>query len=63
VNGLILYENKFGLMVDVPGSVVLDLFGFDALSYWRNVGKLVLTFATCIVFGFVWLHYFVKEKK
>jgi hypothetical protein len=63
VNGLVLYENKFGLMVDVPGSVVLDLFGFDALGYWRDVAKLGVTFGLCIGFGLVWLHLFVKEKK
>lgn len=50
-------------MVDVPGSVVLDLFGFDALGYWRDVAKLAGTFVGMILFGGGWLHYFVREKK
>ena len=50
VNGLVLYEHKFGLQVDVPGSIVLDLFGFDALSYWTNVAKLATTFVAAAIF-------------
>jgi hypothetical protein len=63
VNGLVLYENKFGLMVDVPGSVVLDLFGFDALGYWRDVGMLGVWFVGAVGVGGGWLWWFVREKK
>ncbi|KAJ3130584.1 hypothetical protein HK101_005054, partial [Irineochytrium annulatum] len=40
VNGLTLYEQKFGLQIDVPGAVILQTFGFNAKGYWQDVLRL-----------------------
>ena len=41
---LTLYEQKFGLSVEVPGAAILRIFGFNALSFWKDVGGLAIIF-------------------
>jgi hypothetical protein len=41
---LTLYEQKFGLSVEVPGAAILRIFGFDALAFWKDVGGLATIF-------------------
>lgn len=43
---LTLYEQKFGLSVEVPGAAILRIFGFDALAFWKDVGGLAIIFGT-----------------
>jgi len=41
---LTLYEEKYGLSVEVPGAAILRIFGFDALAFWKDVGGLAIIF-------------------
>jgi len=41
---LTLYEQKYGLSVEVPGAAILRIFGFDALAFWKDVGGLAIIF-------------------
>ncbi|KAH8553328.1 ABC transporter [Umbelopsis sp. PMI_123] len=66
VNELIylqLVEERFGLSIDVPGATILSTFGFNAKNYWSDVIKLSIMFGSFIVFAFVWLQFFVKERR
>jgi len=58
-----LVEERFGLSIDVPGATILSTFGFNAKNYWSDVIKLSIMFGTFIVFAFVWLQVFVKERR
>ena len=39
-----MYEQKFGLSVEVPGAAILRIFGFNALAFWKDVGGLAIIF-------------------
>ena len=41
---LTLFEQKFGLSVEVPGAAILRIFGFDALAFWTDLGGLAIIF-------------------
>ena len=41
-----LYEQKFGLSIEVPGAAILRIFGFDALAFWTDLGGLAIIFGT-----------------
>ena len=41
---LTLFEQKFGLSVEVPGAAILRIFGFDALAFWKDLGGLAIIF-------------------
>ncbi|KAJ3212142.1 hypothetical protein HDU67_004012 [Dinochytrium kinnereticum] len=57
VNGLTLFETKFGLKIDVPGAVILQTFGFNAKNYWSDVQRLVIMFFSFLTIGFLWLQF------
>jgi len=50
---LTLYEQKYGLSVEVPGSAILSIFGFDALAFWQDIGGLAIIFGI-IISGFAY---------
>lgn len=58
-----LTENKYGLVIDVPGAIILSSFGLDAAAFWPDVWKLSATFCIFILASFAWLQKFVKEKR
>lgn len=58
-----LVEERFGLNIDVPGATILSTFGFNARNYWPDVIKLGVMFLSFILFAFVWLVTFVKERR
>ncbi|KAL0081558.1 putative ABC transporter [Phycomyces blakesleeanus] len=58
-----LIEERYGLNIDVPGATILSTFGFNAKNYWPDVIKLGVMFMSLIVFAFVWLVFFVKERR
>ncbi|KAI7861733.1 hypothetical protein BDF14DRAFT_1864871 [Spinellus fusiger] len=58
-----LVEERYGLNIDVPGATILSTFGFNAKNYWPDVIKLSIMFMSFIVFAFVWLVLFVKERR
>lgn len=63
VNGLMLKEDKFGIKVDVPGAVILDAFGFDSLGYFGDLGVLGALAVLFYLGGYLWMYWFVKERK
>ncbi|CAG8460118.1 9461_t:CDS:2 [Acaulospora colombiana] len=58
-----LKEEKYGLLIDVPGATILSTFGFDASAYWSDVAKLNIMFCAFIVLSFICLQLFVKERR
>ncbi|TPX68950.1 hypothetical protein CcCBS67573_g07015 [Chytriomyces confervae] len=63
VDGLTLYETKYGLSIDVPGAVILQTFGFDARAFWKDVIVLAGMNVGFLVLGGLWLQLFVRERK
>ncbi|KAJ3106354.1 hypothetical protein HDU96_008245 [Phlyctochytrium bullatum] len=57
VNGLTLFETKFGLRIDVPGAVILQTFGFNVKGYWQDVQRLIVMFFCFLTAGFLWLQF------
>ncbi|ORX57394.1 hypothetical protein DM01DRAFT_1334019 [Hesseltinella vesiculosa] len=58
-----LVEERYGLNIDVPGATILSTFGFNAKNYWPDVIRLSSMFLFFIVFAFIWLVVFVKERR
>lgn len=46
---LTLYEQKFGLSVEVPGAAILRIFGFEALAFWSDAIGLATIFGTFVL--------------
>ncbi|TPX43569.1 hypothetical protein SeMB42_g01127 [Synchytrium endobioticum] len=63
VNGLKLFDDKFGLMIDVPGAIILKEFGFDSQGFWPDIQRLGIIFGVLTVLSFIWLQVFVKERR
>ncbi|KAI9335039.1 hypothetical protein DFJ73DRAFT_852417 [Zopfochytrium polystomum] len=63
VYGLSLYENKFGLQIDVPGAVILQTFGFEYRNYWVDARMLWIMCTLFLTIGFLWLQFRVKERR
>ena len=49
---LTLFEQKFGLTIEVPGAAILGIFGFDALAFWNDVAGLAIIFGIRLLFTF-----------
>ncbi|KAF9384519.1 hypothetical protein BGX21_001280, partial [Mortierella sp. AD011] len=58
-----LIQKEFGLEIDVPGAVILSIFGFNSGAYWRNVQNLSIMAGTFFLVGFIWLHLRVNERR
>jgi ABC-type multidrug transport system ATPase subunit len=58
-----LKDNKFGLVIDIPGASILSSFGFDASAFWPDTIKLGVMFIVMIILSFISLQLFVKEKR
>ncbi|CAO3632026.1 unnamed protein product [Cunninghamella blakesleeana] len=58
-----LTEVRFGLNIDVPGATILSTFGFNAKNYWPDVFRLTSMFLFFILFAYIWLVLFVKERR
>ncbi|KAL2912287.1 FAD-dependent urate hydroxylase [Polyrhizophydium stewartii] len=63
VNGLTLVEEKFGLKIDVPGSLILQAFGLNAQGYWEDVKLLCIMASVFFGVAFLWLQIVVKERR
>ncbi|TPX66990.1 hypothetical protein SpCBS45565_g04130 [Spizellomyces sp. 'palustris'] len=63
VNGLMLYETKFGLKINVPGTLILQTFGLNAQGYWGDVVRLGGMLGVLLFSGFLWLAVVVKERR
>ncbi|TPX31729.1 hypothetical protein SmJEL517_g05000 [Synchytrium microbalum] len=63
VNGLKLFDDKFGLMIDVPGAIILKEFGFDSQGFWPDIQRLAIIFGVLTLVSFLWLQLFVKERR
>ena len=71
---LTLYEQKFGVSVEVPGAAILRIFGFDALAFWSDAGGLAIIFGTFemstglipgvfIVLAYLAMHLLLVERR
>jgi hypothetical protein len=57
------FQRTHAVSLKVPGATILSTFGFNAKNYWPDVIKLSIMFGTFIIFAFVWLQVFVKERR
>jgi hypothetical protein len=46
VRYLTLFEEKYGIKIEVPGAAILSIFGFDATAFWHDVKGLSIIFGT-----------------
>ncbi|KAG8827976.1 hypothetical protein FRC19_010484 [Serendipita sp. 401] len=61
---LTLKERKFGVDLDVAAAAILSSFGFQAQAFWwPDMITLGILCATMLILAFLWLHFFVKEKR
>lgn len=59
-----LKEVKYGVELDVPAATILSTFGLRAQSYWwPNISLLGIFFVVFTVTSYLWLHFFVKERR
>lgn len=63
LRSLSLKERKYGIDIDVPASVLLSSFGFDAQAYWKDNVILAGIFALSTALSLTWLVYFVRERR
>lgn len=58
-----LIQKEYGLEIDVPGAVILSVFGFNSGGYWSDVRNLGIMAGTFYTVAFVWLHFGVHERR
>jgi len=59
-----LKEVKYGVELDVPAATILSTFGLRAQSFWwPNISLLGIFFTVFTVTSYLWLHFFVKERR
>ncbi|CAO1637298.1 unnamed protein product [Sympodiomycopsis kandeliae] len=63
LKSLSLKERKYGIEIDVPASVLLSSFGFDAQAYWRDNVILAGMFTGFTLLSATWLVWFVRERR
>jgi hypothetical protein len=49
--------------IQIPGPIILARFGFNGQAFWRDVGWLSLFVVVTLTTSFIFLKYFVKEKR
>ncbi|GMM50080.1 putative ATP-dependent permease [Starmerella bacillaris] len=63
VKDLMLFEDKFGLKIEVPGSAILSAFGFNNRATTRDILCLVGIALLNIVVGFIVLYKGLVERR
>ncbi|KAG0332216.1 hypothetical protein BG004_001337 [Podila humilis] len=58
-----LIQKEFGLEIDVPGAVILSIFGFNSGAYWKDVQNLAIMGAVFFSVAFIWLQWRVNERR
>lgn len=58
-----LIQKEFGLEIDVPGAVILSIFGFNSGAYWKDVQNLAIMAAVFFSVAFLWLQWRVNERR
>ncbi|EJD49551.1 hypothetical protein AURDEDRAFT_112425 [Auricularia subglabra TFB-10046 SS5] len=60
---LTVTDRQAGVNIEIPAATVLSLFGLRAQWYWADVSILGTMFLVFTALSFVFLHYFVKERR
>ncbi|KAH7097388.1 hypothetical protein BKA62DRAFT_716527 [Auriculariales sp. MPI-PUGE-AT-0066] len=60
---LAVVDKQAGVSIEIPAATVLSLFGLRARWYWPDVSLLAGMFAGFTTLSFIYLHYFVKERR
>lgn len=63
VRWLTLSEEKLGLNIEVPGSVILDTFGFDVSAVWQDMGGLLAILTLELIVAYLCILWFSVEKR
>lgn len=59
-----LTETKFGVVIDVPSAIILQMFGLKALAFWwPDIATLCIIFGAFMVFSMLLLQYYVREQR
>ena len=59
-----LKETKYGVELDVPAATILSMFGLHAQAFWwPDISLLAILFSSFLVLSFLYLHFYVKEKR
>jgi ABC-type multidrug transport system ATPase subunit len=59
-----LKETKYGVELDVPAATILSMFGLRAQAFWfPDMTLLAVLFSSFLVLSFLYLHFYVKEKR
>ena len=56
-------DHKYGLDIEVPGSVILSTFGFDVLALERDAVGLGVICAVFLVLGYAAMHVLLVERR
>ncbi|KAF9362480.1 hypothetical protein BGX34_006057, partial [Mortierella sp. NVP85] len=58
-----LIQKEYGLEIDVPGAVILSVFGFNSGAYWTDLRNLGIMAGTFFTVAFIWLQFRVNERR
>ena len=62
-DGMLIWDNRFGLDIEVPGATILSTFGFDSLAFWSDVTGLAVFAASFVVLAYLAMHVLLVEKR
>lgn len=49
--------------IQIPGPIILARFGFNGQAFWSDVIRLGVFILVTLTASFLFLHYFVKERR
>ena len=58
-----MLDHQYGLDIDVPGSTILTMFGFDNFALWDDAIGLAVFCGAFLVLGYVALHFLLVERR
>ena len=63
VRYLSLVDHKYGVDIEVPGSAVLSIFGFDVLALWKDTIGLAVFCGVFLILGYLSMHFLLVERR
>lgn len=60
---LSLVDHQYGVDLEVPGSAILSLFGFDNLALQSDVVGLTVYCGVFLVLGYLAMHFLLVERR
>lgn len=63
LTGVIIVDQAAGITINVQAQVIIELFGFNVTTYWRDVGILAGFLGFYLLLSFAALKFLIKEKR